>query len=134
MNKKMLTAQKNRWYARQNRAATNLYADKTKLFHDSLDYYTKEYNTMLNGKWNHMITVSPGWKGKYQNMPPIEKYQPKHGEDMQIFIPGKNCTLGLGAANVLPTVNPFVEKNYLLSFIIGAIKRLAGKQPQICHG
>ena len=111
MNKKMLTAQKNRWYARQNRAATNLYADKTKAFHDSLNYYTKEYNTMLDGKWNHMITVSPGWKGKYQNMPPVEKYQPKSGEDMQIFIPGKDCTFGLGAANVLPTANPFIKKH-----------------------
>ena len=66
---------------------------------------------MLDGKWNHMITVSPGWKGKYQNMPPVEKYQPKSGEDMQIFIPGKDCTFGLGAANVLPTANPFIKKH-----------------------
>jgi len=54
MNKKMLTAQQNRWYARQGRAATNYLADKAKAYHDSIDYYTSKYNSLR-------IIVSVDW-------------------------------------------------------------------------
>ncbi len=114
MNKKMLTAQKNRWYARQKRAATNFYAEKTKMYHDSLDYYTYKYNSLLGGKWNHMMMVSPGWNGEYQNIPPVETCEISQGEDMQIFIPGQDCTVGVSNMNVLPTVNPYVEKDLFI--------------------
>lgn len=114
MNKKMLTAQKNRWYARQGRAATNLYAQKAQAYQDSLGYYTKQYNNLLNGKWNHMMSVSPGWKGRYQNMPPVETCQTSSGEDMHIFIPGQDCTYGMSTLNVLPTVNPYVKKELFI--------------------
>ena len=114
MNKKMLTAQKNRWYARQKRAATNLYAEKTKMYHDSLGYYTDKYNSLLNGKWNHMMTVSPGWNGKYQDMPPVDIYETPQCEDMQIFIPGQDCMVGTSNINVLPTLNPYIDKNLFI--------------------
>lgn len=41
MNKKMLTAQQNRWFARQGRSMTNDYARKAHAYHDSIGYYTK---------------------------------------------------------------------------------------------
>ena len=44
MNKKMLTAQQNRWYALQGRASTELYANKARSYHDSIDSYTAHYN------------------------------------------------------------------------------------------
>ena len=50
MNKKMLTAQQNRWYAWQGRAATNLYADKAQAYHDSLTSYTNKFNSLLGRK------------------------------------------------------------------------------------
>ena len=114
MNKKMLTAQKNRWYARQRRAATNIYAKKTEDYHDSLNYYTEKYNMILGGKWNHVMSVSPGWMGKYQEMPPIDTYKTVEGKDMQIFIPGQDCVYGMSTLNVLPTVNPFIKKDLFI--------------------
>lgn len=114
MNKKMLTAQQNRWYARQGRAATNLYADKAKAYHDSLNYYTDKYNTILGGKWNHMMSVSPGWMGEFQKMPPVETYQATQGEDMQLFIPGQDCTVGVSTVHVLPSVNPYSAKDLFI--------------------
>lgn len=111
MNKKMLTAQQNRWYARQGRAATNLYAKKAQAYHDSLNYYTDKFNSLLNGKWNHMMSVTPGWTATYQNMPPVETLDAVQGEDMQIFIPGQDCTYGMSTVKVLPCINPYTKKN-----------------------
>lgn len=70
MNKKMLTAQQNRWYALQGRAATQRYADKAQSYQDSIRIYTQRYNDLLNGKWNHMMELAPGWTATYQHMPP----------------------------------------------------------------
>lgn len=114
MNKKMLTAQKNRWYARQGRAATTIYADKAKAYHDSLNYYTDKYNSMLDGKWNHIMSVSSGWMGEYQEMPPLETYKAAQGEDMQVFIPGQDCTVGVSTVNVLPAVTPYINKDLFI--------------------
>ncbi len=111
MNKKMLTAQQNRWYARQERAATNLFADKTKAYHDSLDLYTERYNSQLNGKWNHMMSITPGWTATYQNMPPTTQFEAAQKEDMQIFIPGQDVTYGMTTVNVLPCANPYTKKS-----------------------
>ena len=85
MNKKMLTAQQNRWYARQGRAATRKYANLTQSYHDSIRAYTDHYNKLLNGKWNHMMDLAPGWTATYQNMPPVDSTKVVLGEDMQIF-------------------------------------------------
>lgn len=110
MNKKMLTAQQNRWYARQGRAATNKCAAMVKAYQDSLDYYTEKYNQMLDGKWNHMMSITPGWTGTYQNMPPVDTIEVPDVADMQIFVLGQDCTYGTSTLNVLPCVNPYTKK------------------------
>lgn len=114
MSKKMLTAQQNRWYARQGRTATNIYAKKAQVYHDSLTYYTDKFNSMLGGKWNHMMSVSPGWMGEYQKMPPVETHEVSQDGGMQIFIPGQDCTYGMSTLNVLPTVNPYIQKDLFI--------------------
>ncbi|EKU90145.1 hypothetical protein HMPREF9447_02655 [Bacteroides oleiciplenus YIT 12058] len=111
MNKKMLVAQQNRWYARQGRAATNILADQVKSYQDSLAYYTDHFNSLLNGKWNHMMSITPGWTATYQNMPPVENIIVPTEADMQIFIPGQDCTYGMGAMHVLPCVNPYTKNS-----------------------
>lgn len=109
MNKKMLTAQKNRWYARQHRAMTNLLAEQTAMYHDSIAYYTRLYNEQLNGKWRYMMSLAPGLVATYQNMPPVEHLSSlKDTIDVQVFVPGKDVA---GAVNVLPVVTPFISKD-----------------------
>lgn len=110
MNKKMLVAQQNRWYARQGRAATNLLAEKTQAYQDSLAYYTNKFNSLLNGKWNHMMSITPGWTATYQDMPPVSRIEVGGEADMRIFIPGQDCTHGMAAVKVLPCVNPYTKK------------------------
>lgn len=111
MNKKMLTAQQNRWYARQGRAATNLYADKAQAYQDSLTYYTDKFNSLLDGKWNHMMSITPGWTATYQDMPPVSRIEVADGADMQVFIPGQDCTYGMSTVHVLPCANPYTKND-----------------------
>lgn len=110
MNKKMLTAQQNRWYALQGRASTQLYANKAQSYHDSIGIYTQRYNNLLNGKWNHMMELAPGWTATYQHMPPVSSTPVGEGADMHIFIPGKDTDYGITTLNVLPCLNPFTRK------------------------
>lgn len=109
MNKKMLTAQQNRWFARQGRSMTNEYAQKAQAYHDSIGYYTKLYNTLLDGKWNHMMSLAPGWVATYQNMPPTEMINlPEEGR-LCIQLPDQDLTLG--ATNTLPALNSYTRKD-----------------------
>ncbi len=127
MNKKMLTAQQNRWYAHQERAATNAYADKTQEYYDSLNDYTNLFNTQLDGKWNHMMSITPGWTATYQDMPPTTRIELPQGEDMQVFLPGQDATYGMSTVNVLPCVHPYTKKSTFIELYNRGNKAFAWK-------
>lgn len=111
MNKKMLTAQQNRWYAKQGRASTQYYANLARSYHDSIGIYTRQFNEMLDGKWNKMMSLAPGWTATYQKMPPIDSVQVTLGSRMHIFLPGQDIEYATGILNVLPCLNPYTKKN-----------------------
>ncbi len=112
MNKKMLTAQKNRWYANQNRAATNALAEKSQMYQDSIQILTDFYNSQLNGKWNHMMDVPPGWTATYQHMPPVKTIQVQEQAEMGLVIQGSNPELGHYNVYTLPCFNPYSKKTH----------------------
>ncbi|MCW3806930.1 glycosyl hydrolase 115 family protein [Plebeiibacterium marinum] len=85
-NHEMLIAQKNRWYATQNRALTNVLATDVKLYHDSLATLTAEYNNLLGGKWNGMMTA-PGFLPTEQ-LPPTQYIEIPQTSEMGIFVEG----------------------------------------------
>ncbi len=135
MNKKMLTAQQNRWYALQGRAATAAYAAKTKSYQDSIDLYTVRFNQMLGGKWNHMMALAPGWVATYQNLPPLDTITVPSGADMHIFIPGKDVDYGVSSLNVLPCLNPYTNQSSFIELYNRGDKafqwKATAKQPWI---
>ena len=61
LNKMVLYGQKNRWYALQKRAATNSISKEVKAYYDSLQIITQGYNSLLNGKWNPVMTTRQGF-------------------------------------------------------------------------
>lgn len=75
MNLKFLMAQRNHETGNQEDALASLAAN------DSIHKLIDEYHTMLNGKWDQMISeVPPGFCAKYQLMPelvnqPTDKYK-----------------------------------------------------------
>lgn len=124
INKKMLVAQQNRWYALQGRASTQYLADKARSYHDSILIYTDRYNKLLNGKWNHMMSLAPGWVANYQNMPPISTAEVSNGVDMRIFIPCKETDYGITTLHILPCLNRYTQKNTFIELYNRGNKKL----------
>ncbi|HNW51626.1 MAG TPA: glycosyl hydrolase 115 family protein [Prolixibacteraceae bacterium] len=72
MNRKFLLAQLNSELVKENKLANaNWAAAQAKAAFDSINSMTSTYNTMLNGKWNGMMALAPGWCAKYQDMPKV---------------------------------------------------------------
>ncbi|MGY5353377.1 glycosyl hydrolase 115 family protein [Wenyingzhuangia sp. IMCC45467] len=85
-NHEMLIGQKNRWYAKQKRAATNSLANDVILYHDSIASITKKYNNLLNGKWDGMMTA-PGFLPTPQ-LSPTSKIELPKNSSMNVFVEG----------------------------------------------
>ena len=68
MNRKFLMAQKN------HETGSEEAAREAQAAFDSINALTREYNTLLSGKWNQMIsTIPPGYTAKYHLMPELVK-------------------------------------------------------------
>ena len=107
MNRKMLLAQKSRWYARQNRAATSSVAVMAKEAFDSIEILNKRYNSLNGGKWNRMMQLAPGWVATYQEMPAVGYANNSGIAEMQVYVPGQNTDYSTGNVRVLPCITPY---------------------------
>ncbi|MET4081751.1 hypothetical protein ABIB40_001700 [Pedobacter sp. UYP30] len=110
MNKKMLVAQKNRWYARQGRSITNQLAKDVVAYHDSIAMITKHYNGLLNGKWDGMMTA-PDALPKPQ-VAPTETISLPENAEMGIFVSGEDGVHGFNNFHLLPRFNSFTKRKY----------------------
>ena len=72
MNRKFLLAQLNHQLAKEKDfASANWAAKESEKAFKTIQTLTEEYNSLLNGKWNHMMSLAPGLCAKYQNMPKL---------------------------------------------------------------
>lgn len=72
MNRKFLMAQLNRELLAEGKVEqANWAASQSQLAYDSIASLNHRYNTQLDGKWNYMMTLAPGWVAKYQHMPEV---------------------------------------------------------------
>lgn len=117
-NHKMLVAQKNRWYAKQQRASTNLLVNNVASYQDSLATITATYNNLINGKWEGMMTA-PGFLPTPQLPPTTEINLPKTAE-MNIFVEGQKSETEENY--VLPEFNNhFVETHFFEIYNKGSL-------------
>ena len=66
MNRKFLYAQRN------HETGSAVYADMSREANREIERLRQRYNTMLNGKWNQMISeIPPGYTAKYHQMPEL---------------------------------------------------------------
>tara|TARA_R110000868_G_scaffold21548_4_gene89240 strand:- start:2822 stop:5725 length:2904 start_codon:yes stop_codon:yes gene_type:complete len=86
-NHKMLIAQKNRWYAKQQRASTNALVNDVIAYQDSLAAITLKFNNLLDGKWEGMMTA-PGFLPTPQ-LPPTQEIELADKAEMNLFIEGQ---------------------------------------------
>lgn len=72
MNRKFLMAQLNHeLFKKKDFAGANWAAEESKIAYDSIRSLNNLYNSQLDGKWNYMMDLAPGWCAKYQNMPDV---------------------------------------------------------------
>lgn len=72
MNRKFLMAQLNHELQKKgDLAGANWAARQAKEAYDSIASLTKEYNSILGGKWDGMMALAPGWCAHYQKMPEV---------------------------------------------------------------
>ena len=73
MNRKFLLAQLNHLKAADGAFAQAEWAGiQAKAAYDSIAALTQIYNIQLDGKWNEMMHIPPGYVARYQNMPRLE--------------------------------------------------------------
>lgn len=82
MNRMVIKAQIYRQYVRQRRSAANQLREEVKCCYDSLQIITAEYNSLLNGKWNYMMSMQQNYEGtsSYFLIPLMEEQYIPSGE------------------------------------------------------
>ena len=86
LNEMYLATAKNRWFAERKADSTNIYADKVKQLYLKDSLISVQYNqTLLNGKWNHMMDQThigyTYWQQPPVNQMPSVEYV-IHGSDI----------------------------------------------------
>lgn len=112
LNKMVLTGQKNRWYEIQQRAATKDLADVAKVCYDSLEVITKGYNSLLGGKWDHMMTMKQGFAASYFDLPKLRTVTLAPTAKLDILAEGEDVLNGLKSFHSLPAFNTYLRKSY----------------------
>lgn len=94
MNRMTLGGQRNRWYARQGRAATNAVRDEVQRCYDSLQVITRGYNSLLGGKWNHMMSMRQNYDGvsAYFNLPHLATHDAAGAPRLALQVAGEDVT------------------------------------------
>ncbi|WP_207534594.1 glycosyl hydrolase 115 family protein [Desertivirga arenae] len=107
MNKMHLNAQKNRWYARQQRSATNDLKSQVKVYYDSLQVITKGYNSLLDGKWNHMMSMVQGVTASYFELPHLDSIKLEGSPQLNVFAEGEDVLKGKSSFHALPSFSTY---------------------------
>lgn len=112
LNRMVLYGQKNRWYSIQQRAATEPLATMTKACHDSLQIITKGYNSLLGGKWNHMMTMKQGFAASYFDLPALRRVTLEPTASLGLLAEGEDVLKGLKSFHSLPSFNTYLRQSY----------------------
>ena len=113
MNRMTLGGQRNRWYARQGRAATNAVRDEVQRCYDSLQVITRGYNSLLGGKWNHMMSMRQNYDGvsAYFNLPHLATHDAAGAPRLALQVAGEVVT-GARAFHALPAFDNYLRRTY----------------------
>ena len=113
MNRMTLGGQRNRWYARQGRGATNAVRDEVQRCYDSLQVITRGYNSLLGGKWNHMMSMRQNYDGvsAYFNLPHLATHDAAGAPRLALQVAGEDVT-GARAFHALPAFDNYLRRTY----------------------
>lgn len=112
LNRMILDGQRNRWYAIQQRAEAKKLAESSKLCYDSLDVITKGYNSLLNGKWNHVMTMKQGFAAAYFELPKLRDVQLQPKASLGVMAECEDVLKGLKSFHSLPCFSTYYRQCY----------------------
>jgi len=112
MNKMVLYGQKNRWYALQGRAATNHLNKEVRIYYDSLQVITRGYNSLLNSKWNPVMTTKQGFAASYFELPKLNTIALPDTPSLGIQTEGEDIIKGKSSFHSLPAFNTYLRQSY----------------------
>ncbi|NGM61539.1 hypothetical protein G5B30_06350 [Sphingobacterium sp. SGG-5] len=124
MNKKWLTAQKNKMYIEQGRSKANILRHQVKHYYDTLYKISYEYNDLLNGKWKHVLSLKQGVTASYFELPKLDSVRVPVDAAMLLFIEGQQPLKGVSSFYTLPAFNPYSDKTYYIDIVNAGQKTL----------
>ena len=114
MNRKILLAQKNRWYAQQQRNSTNDIARQVKDYYDKIQAITEQYNKLLDGKWKYMMSWEQNKNAVYYQMPPLKTIDVPLKAEMGVFVEGDTPNRGINYLRTLPCFSSIYNQSYFI--------------------
>ncbi|MBN2842373.1 MAG: glycosyl hydrolase 115 family protein, partial [Sedimentisphaerales bacterium] len=121
INRKFLMAQLSRERARESDfAGANWAAQEAVDAHETIEQLNTQYNTMLDGKWQGMMMLAPGWVSKYQNMPKVVHTQGVDAKPVDISVKKeKNKLEGCTVINLKNIKKKVATNGHTISIIDG---------------
>lgn len=117
MNRTILYGQRNRWCALQNRAATDRWAKLSTQCYDSLQAITDYYNSMLGGKWNHVVTLKQDNNSAYFDRPELRKASLSANADMALSVENEDVLRGASSYHALPAFSKYLPTSYYIDVV-----------------
>jgi len=112
LNRMVLDGQRNRWYAIQQRASAKDLKKSAKACYDSLEVITKGYNSLLDGKWNHVMTMKQGFAAAYFELPKLRDVELAPAASLGVMAEGEAVLKGLQSFHPLPCFNTYLRQSY----------------------
>ena len=112
LNRMILDGQRNRWYSIQQRASTSELEKKVKACYDSLQVITQGYNSLLGGKWDHVMTMKQGFAAAYFELPALRKTSLASDATLGVMAEGEDVLKGLKSFHSLPCFNTYLRQSY----------------------
>ena len=114
LNRMVLDGQRNRWYAIQQRASAKDLKKSAKACYDSLEVITKGYNSLLDGKWNHVMTMKQGFAAAYFELPKLRDVELASVASLGVMAEGEAVLKGLQSFHSLPCFNTYLRQSYYI--------------------
>ena len=112
LNRMILDGQRNRWYSIQQRASTKELEKSAKACYDSLEVITKGYNSLLGGKWDHVMTMKQGFAAAYFELPKLRDVELAPTASLGVMAEGEAVLKGLQSFHSLPCFNTYLRQSY----------------------
>lgn len=108
LNRMILNGQRNRWYAIQQRAATDELAQEVRICYDSLNIITDGYNKLHHGKWNHVMTMEQGFAAAYFKLPELRTTDLASEASLGVLAEQEDVLKGAKSFHSLPCFTVFL--------------------------